>query len=64
MHYKVVLLNPDGSILEQRLMTYASDDEAIDQTGAIAHPHEMELWRGENFVARFLPWPGYRPGRS
>jgi len=53
--YTIDLHDADGSRREARTHTFAHDDEAIDHAGAIDHPHEIKVWRGERLVAHFPP---------
>jgi hypothetical protein len=54
--YRIDLHDKDGAVIEVRRMLCAHDDEAIDRTGWIDHPHAMKLWQGDRLVAHFPPW--------
>ena len=58
--YKVILLRPDGSTLEERVLTCLGDDEAIERAEAIAYPHEIKLWLHDRLVAHFPKRLGFR----
>jgi hypothetical protein len=47
------LLSADGAIQELRIVYYAHDDQAIDQTGLINHPHKILLHQGDRLVGEF-----------
>lgn len=55
--YRITLLTPDGGVHEEKVMECTHDDEAIDRTGRLDHPHEIDLWQGERHVGQFPPWP-------
>jgi len=68
--YRIVLLSPDDAVHEERMIECAHDDEAIDHTGWLDHPHAIDLWQEDRHVARFppsaqpAPWTrGGRPRR-
>jgi hypothetical protein len=51
--YRIDLMGPDGFVESQRHVDFEDDDGAIDHAGFIDHPHEMFIWQGDRFVARF-----------
>ena len=51
--YRVTLLSADGAIQELRIVYYAHDDQATDQTGLINHPHKILLHQGDKLVGEF-----------
>jgi hypothetical protein len=55
--YRIALLTPEGAVHEERVIECADDDEAIERTGRLDHPHEIDVWQGERDVARFPSWP-------
>lgn len=59
--YRIVLLTPDEAVREERLIECAHDDEAIEYTGWIDHPHAIDLWQQDRHVVRFPPWPPQAP---
>jgi hypothetical protein len=54
--YRIVLLSPDDTAYEERMIECAHDDEAIDRTGRLDHPHAIDVWQQDRHVARFPPW--------
>ena len=51
--YQILLLGAEGQCLEKKEIAFDSDDDAIDHTGWIDHPLEMEVWEGGRLVASF-----------
>lgn len=62
--YRIVLLSPDETAREERIIECAHDDEAIDKAGWLDHPHAIDVWQQDRHVARFPPsWrPPLPPG--
>lgn len=51
--YRIDLMTADGRLAENRYIDCDDDDGAIDQTGEIDHPQQMQVWDGERLVANF-----------
>jgi hypothetical protein len=61
--YRIALMSPDGLIQEERIADFEHDDQAIDVTGQINHPHQIQVYQGERLVGIFQPVVGFRPNR-
>jgi hypothetical protein len=53
--YKVLILSPEGHVLDQHTLTCADDDEAKETAKVFADSNLIEIWDGPARVARFLP---------
>jgi len=53
--YKVLILSPEGHVLDQHTLTCAGDDEAKETAKVLADSKLIEIWEGLVRVARFLP---------
>jgi hypothetical protein len=45
--YIIDLHDEDGAVAETRTQWFVHDDDAIDHTGSIKHPHEIKVWQGQ-----------------
>ncbi len=54
-------MSPDGLVQEERIADFEHDDQAIDVTGQINHPHQIQVYQGERLVGTFQPVVGFRP---
>jgi hypothetical protein len=61
--YRIALMSPDGLVQEERIADFDHDDQAIDATGKISHPHQIQVYQGERLVGTFQPIAGFRPNR-
>jgi hypothetical protein len=55
--YRIIFHDEDGEPIAESGAEHPDDDAAIDHAGRHTHPHEMEVWQGDRFVARLPPWP-------
>jgi hypothetical protein len=53
--YKVLILSPEGHVLDQHTLTCADDDEAKETAKVLADSNLIEIWDGPVRAARFLP---------
>lgn len=51
--YRIDLHDENGIVREEHTQLFARDDDAIDEAGRMAHPHEIKVWQGERLVAHF-----------
>ena len=57
--YRIALMSPDGLVQEERIANFEHDDQAIDVTGKISHPHQIRVYQGERLVGTFQPVAGF-----
>jgi hypothetical protein len=53
--YKVLILTPEGHILDQHTLTCADDDEARETARVFADSSHVEVWKGSVRIVRFEP---------
>jgi hypothetical protein len=53
--YQVLILTPEGHILDQHILTCADDDEAKETVKVLAHSTPVEVWNGPVRIVRFEP---------
>jgi hypothetical protein len=52
--YRIYFVGSDGLFSGAQLLECADDQEAIQTARQLVDGHDVELWKGERFVARFL----------
>jgi hypothetical protein len=53
LDYRVYWVNRSGRIVGRTELLCENDEDAIRQAIELAHVHSVELWRKDNFIARF-----------
>jgi hypothetical protein len=53
--YRIVFHDGNGEAIAESAASHADDITAIVHAGRHGHPHEMQLWQGDRFVARLPP---------
>ena len=53
--YQVLILTPEGHILDRHLLTCADDDEAREMAKVLADSWPVEIWIGPVRIVRFEP---------
>jgi hypothetical protein len=53
--YKVLILTPEGHILDSHILTCADDDEAKETAKLLAESGTVEVWKGPVRIVRFEP---------
>jgi hypothetical protein len=53
--YKVLILTPEGHILDQHTLTCTDDDEAKETVKVLAGCNPVEIWKGPVRIVRFEP---------
>jgi hypothetical protein len=53
--YRVLILAPEGHILDQHILVCADDDEARETAKVFADSNRVEIWIGLVRVDRFKP---------
>jgi hypothetical protein len=53
--YKVLILSPEGHVLDQHTLTCADDDEAKETAKVLADSNPVEIWKGPVRIVRFEP---------
>lgn len=53
--YHILVLTPEGYILDRHTLTCADDDEAKETAKVLAGSHPVEIWNGPVRVVRFEP---------
>jgi hypothetical protein len=53
--YQVLILTPEGHILDRHILTCADDDEAKETAKVLADSNSIEIWDGPVLIARFIP---------
>jgi hypothetical protein len=51
--YQVLILTPEGHILDQHTLTCADDDEATETARVLADSNPVEVWNGPVRIVRF-----------
>jgi hypothetical protein len=51
--YRITLFDNIGSVDREDIIEFEDDKAALDHIGSLRHPHELFVWRGPRFVARF-----------
>ena len=54
--YRVLVLTPEGHVLDQHILTCADDDEARKAAKVLADRSAVEIWIGPVRMVRFEPW--------
>jgi hypothetical protein len=52
--YRIYFVGSDGLFSGAQFLECADDQEAIQKARQLVDGHDVELWNGERFVARFL----------
>jgi hypothetical protein len=55
--YQVYSITEDGSVIGNREIEAASDDEALFAVRAMQRPHHTEIWHRDRRVAKVAPHP-------
>ena len=53
--YLVLILTPEGDILDEHILTCADDDEAKETAKVFAESSLVEVWKGPVRIVRFEP---------
>jgi hypothetical protein len=53
--YQVLILTPEGHVLDQHTLTCADDDEAKETARVLADSSTVEVWNGPVRIVRFEP---------
>jgi hypothetical protein len=53
--YQVLILTPEGHILDRHTLTCADDDEAKETARVLAESSTVEVWKGPVRIVRFEP---------
>jgi hypothetical protein len=53
--YQVLILTPEGHILDQHTLTCADDDEAKETARVLADSSHVEVWKSPVRIVRFEP---------
>jgi hypothetical protein len=53
--YQVLILTPEGHILDRHTLTCADDDEAKETARVFADSSTVEVWKGPVRIVRFEP---------
>ena len=53
--YRVLILTPEGHILDQHILTCADDEEAKETAKLLADSSRVEVWKGPIRIVRFEP---------
>jgi hypothetical protein len=53
--YQVLILTPEGHILDRHTLTCADDDEAKATASVLADSSTVEVWKGPVRIVRFEP---------
>ena len=51
----MLILTPEGHILDQHTLTCADDDEAKETARVLADSSTVEVWKGSVRIVRFEP---------
>jgi len=53
--YQVLILTPEGHVLDRHILTCADDDEAKETAKVFADSNLIEIWKGPLRIARLEP---------
>ena len=53
--YQVLILTPEGHVLDRHILTCADDDEAKETAKVFAESSLVEVWKGPVRIVRFEP---------
>ncbi|GEP11096.1 hypothetical protein [Methylobacterium gnaphalii] len=53
--YRVLVLKPDGTVVDTRALFAADDDEAMALAKSMVRGHAVELWDDLRFIEHFPP---------
>jgi hypothetical protein len=53
--YKVLILTPEGQVLDSHILTCADDVEAKETAKLLAENSTVEVWKGPVRIVRFEP---------
>jgi hypothetical protein len=53
--YKLLILTPEGHVLDRHTLTCADDDEAKETAKLFADSSTVEVWKGPVRIIRFEP---------
>jgi hypothetical protein len=53
--YQVLILTPEGHVLDRHILTCSDDDEAKETAKVFAESSLVEVWKGPVRIVRFEP---------
>jgi hypothetical protein len=53
--YTFRFADPDGTVVREEVHLYEDDRKATDVAGMNPHPHRLEVWQGDRWIASFPP---------